>query len=85
MPSIVGGKIGAQLELRGRYLDENTQKTTDGIIQGYINDLDVLAKTLILNTNNIYAKRFQDSVSSKELGFLQKDETIVNFSEDINQ
>lgn len=85
MPSITGGKIGAQLDLRGRYIDEKTQKSDDGLIQQYINDLDTLAKTMILHTNNIYAKSAQDSVSSKELGFLHKDSTITNFSEDIKQ
>lgn len=85
MPSITGGKIGAQLDLRGRYLDTRTQKSEDGIIQKYINDLDTLAKTMIMHTNNIYAKSAQDSVSSKELSFLKKESTVTNFSEDINQ
>ncbi len=68
-----GGKIGAMLDLRGRTMDASTNDgyPTDGIIQGYIDDLDSFANTLIVQTNNIYAKSASLSMVSplnKDLG-----------------
>jgi len=55
---IQGGKIGAMLDLRGRVIDKtaNGGFPSDGTIQGYVDDLDTLANTLIVQTNNIYAQ-----------------------------
>ncbi len=54
---IQGGKIGAMLDLRGRTIDKTTNGgyPSDGIVQGYVDDLDTFANTLITQTNNIYA------------------------------
>ncbi len=54
---IQGGKIGAMLDLRGRTIDKtkNGGFPSDGTIQGYIDDLDTFANTLIAQTNNVYA------------------------------
>ncbi len=67
---ITGGKIGAMLDLRGRDIDSerNGGFPTDGTIQGYIDDLDTFANTLITQTNNIYAK----SASTKMQSPIQK-------------
>ncbi|NOX14531.1 MAG: flagellar hook-associated protein FlgK [Epsilonproteobacteria bacterium] len=55
---IHGGKIGAMLDLRGRTIDKTTNGgyPSDGTMQGYVDDLDTFANTLIVQTNNIYAK-----------------------------
>jgi flagellar hook-associated protein 1 FlgK len=66
---IVGGKIGAMLDLRGRIIDtkSNGGFPQDGIIQGYVEDLDTFAQTLITQTNNVYASSAQDSMQTPPL------------------
>jgi flagellar hook-associated protein 1 FlgK len=69
---IDGGKIGALLDLRGRSFD-NEGMFDDGIIQGYLNDLDSFTNGLIENTNSVYA---QSPVSS--LASLTKEHISLN-------
>ncbi len=66
---IAGGKIGALLNLRGREIvdDEKGGYPRDGVLQGYIDDLDTLAKSMIVQTNNIYALS-----ASKEMQSIEK-------------
>jgi len=45
---IKGGKIGAMLDLRGRDIDPKTHSPNDGLLQGYLDDLDSFAKTFSL-------------------------------------
>ncbi|ASM36928.1 flagellar hook-associated protein FlgK [Campylobacter sputorum] len=85
MPSITGGQIGAELELRGRYIDASTGQTSDGTIQSYINNLDTFAKTLITQTNNIYAKSAQNKVNSNDLSFLKPENSLINFDDTIKE
>ncbi len=77
-----GGKIGAMLDLRGRKFDaaSNDGYPTDGIIQGYIDDLDTFANTLITQTNNIYAKSASDKMVSPVNRDLEGDMDLVNSS-----
>lgn len=64
-----GGKIGALLDLRGRVIDPdvNGGYPQDGTIQGYIDNLDSLAQTLITESNNVYAQSAQTSMQSPTL------------------
>ncbi|DAB34126.1 MAG TPA: flagellar hook-associated protein FlgK, partial [Sulfurospirillum sp. UBA12182] len=50
---LVGGKVGAMLDLRGRHIDpeENSGFPSDGVLQKYIDDLDTFANTFIEQTN----------------------------------
>jgi len=68
---IIGGKVGAMLDLRGRTVDKNINNgfPTDGMVQGYIDDLDTFANSLIVQTNNVYAQ----SASVKMVSPVQKD------------
>lgn len=63
---IEGGKVGAMLDLRGRVFDKTSQGgfPSDGKIQGYIDDLDTFANSLIVQTNNVYAKSASADMSS---------------------
>lgn len=63
---ISGGKIGAMLDLRGRVVDPNVKGgfPQDGTIQGYIDDLDTFAQTLITETNNVYGRSAQSKMET---------------------
>ena len=52
---VVGGKVGAALDLRGGTLDTTSGVPVDGIIQNTISELDAFANGLIESMNNIYA------------------------------
>ena len=60
-----GGKIGAILDLRGRSFD-NSGYFEDGIIQGYLNDLDSFANGLMEASNSIYAQSPVKRLRSQE-------------------
>jgi flagellar hook-associated protein 1 FlgK len=83
---ITGGKVGAMLDLRGRNIDvsENSGYPTDGTLQGYIDDLDTFANTFIEQTNNIYARSAQTSMTSASQYELQDNTTLSSYSENIN-
>ncbi len=77
---IQGGKIGAMLDLRGRILDPNVNSgfPQDGTIQGYIDDLDTLAQTLITETNNVYAQSAQTQMQSPPMEGVKNDTALKN-------
>ena len=77
---ITGGKVGAILDLRGRNIeaDENNGYPQDGTIQGYIDDLDTFAQTLITETNNVYAQSAQTDMTSPKLDNLKSDTPLQN-------
>lgn len=80
---IYNGKIGAALDLRGRHFDVNRSKFTDGVVQKYIDNLDNFSRTLIHNTNNIYAQSAMEIANTDELSYLTKETTLRNFSNEI--
>ncbi len=75
---ITGGKVGAILDLRGRNIDLSSGDSypKDGIIQGYINDLDTFANSLIVQTNNIYASSASGSMISPTHETLSDDSNL---------
>ena len=78
-----GGTLGAQLDLRGRYYNENEQKFTNGLIQEYIDDIDALAGTFIAATNSIYAGAAAVESSSFDLKGLDEGVALLNWDERI--
>lgn len=78
---ISGGKIGAMLDLRGSDIDTSTNGgyPSNGVLQGYIDDLDAFAKTFIEQTNNIYAKSAQESMTSLSQDGLELDDKLSNY------
>lgn len=66
---INGGKIGAMLDLRGRTIDASVKGgyPQDGTIQGYVDDIDTFAQTLITETNNVYARSAQSKMETPPL------------------
>ena len=84
---IVGGKVGAVLDLRGRVIDSdvNGGYPQDGTIQGYIDDLDTFAQTLITETNNIYAQSAQTEMTSQKLDDLKGDTPLQNIYSNVQE
>ncbi|MBT0885685.1 flagellar hook-associated protein FlgK, partial [Campylobacter sp. 2018MI10] len=80
---ISGGQLGAQLDLRGRNYSKSEGKYEDGIIQGYMDSLDTFAKTMINETNNLYASSAKSSVTSDYLSGLKGDIPLVNYDRTI--
>lgn len=74
-----GGKVGAILDLRGRVVDPdvNDGYPQDGTLQGYVDNLDSFAQTLITETNNIYAQSAQSNMQSPTLD-LKGDTALQN-------
>ncbi|PPB53913.1 flagellar hook-associated protein FlgK [Campylobacter hyointestinalis] len=79
---ITGGKLGAILDLRGRTTDENGNMQ-DGMITEFRNNLDAFAKTLIEQTNNIYASSAQDKMSTSDIPGMRDNATLQNIDKDI--
>ena len=77
---INGGKIGAMLDLRGRVVDPTVKGgfPQDGKIQGYIDDLDTFAQTLITETNNLYARSAQSQMETPLMEGVANDTTLKN-------
>ncbi|MBZ7936464.1 flagellar hook-associated protein FlgK [Campylobacter sp. B0100352/1] len=80
---ISGGQLGAQLDLRGRNYDKSKGKYSDGIIQGYMDSLDTFAKTMINETNNLYASSAKSPVTSDYLSGLQGNIPLMNYDRTI--
>ncbi|MCX2683241.1 flagellar hook-associated protein FlgK [Campylobacter sp. MIT 21-1685] len=76
---ITGGQLGAQLDLRGRDYTKSEGKYKDGIVQSYMDWLDTFSKTMINETNNLYASSAKSSVVSDELKYLQGDIPLLNY------
>jgi flagellar hook-associated protein 1 FlgK len=64
---IIGGKIGAMLDLRGRKYDNDTDRFQDGTLQRYIDDVDSFATGLINSTNSKYALNPSSYMASNDL------------------
>ncbi|MBZ7987475.1 flagellar hook-associated protein FlgK [Campylobacter canadensis] len=80
-----GGQLGAQLDLRGRFFDNEKGEFADGILQGYIDNMNSFAKGIIVNTNNIYAKAAQDKVISQPIHNLKPDDTLMTHDNRLKQ
>ena len=80
---ISGGKLGAQLELRGRRYDEKTQTWSNGIIQDYKDMLNTFAKTFMTYTNNIYAQSAKSSLNSDYFSGLKSDTVLMNYDKNV--
>lgn len=80
---IAGGKLGAQLDLRGRRWEKANANYDDGIIQDYKNMLDTFAKTMMTHTSNIYATSAKKSVTSDAMSFLRGNTALVNYDKNI--
>lgn len=80
---ISGGKVNAILNLRGRTMNEKGT-FDDGIIQGYIDDLDTFAQTIMEVTNSLYAQAPQSRLESQKVSFTEGDALIVNQNININ-
>jgi len=65
---VTEGKIGAILDLRGRNFNYDLGQPADGQIQKYVDGLDVLARSLIQQTNNVYAKSADTYMFSDQVG-----------------
>ena len=81
---IVGGRIGASLDLRGRAIDTTSGMPTDGILQTTASDLDAFAKGLIEATNNLYAQNPTTKMSSNTLE-LGGDTPLLNSGLNVNE
>ncbi|KGI56753.1 flagellar hook-associated protein FlgK [Campylobacter sp. MIT 97-5078] len=80
---ISGGKLGAQLELRGRTYIKDEQRYDGGMIQEYKDMMNTFAKTLITQTNNIYASSAKSSLSSDILPHLDNNTSLISYDKNI--
>ncbi|MCR2056382.1 flagellar hook-associated protein FlgK, partial [Campylobacter helveticus] len=80
---LTGGQLGAQLDLRGRDYDKAEGTYDDGIIQGYLDALNTFSKTLITETNNLYAGSAKSSATSDYLEGLTGDVPLMNYDRTI--
>ncbi|MBE0495213.1 MAG: flagellar hook-associated protein FlgK [Campylobacterales bacterium] len=75
-----GGKMGAMLDLRGRIIEpDGNGYPKDGTLQEYVDDLDSFAKTLIVQTNNLYAQSAQARMESSSMRGLTPTTPLMNF------
>ncbi len=79
---ITSGRVSAMLDLRGRDLGPDG-KFTDGLITKYENNLDAFAKTLVTQTNSIYASSATKSMTSDYLGGVMANTTLQNYDSGI--
>ena len=83
--NITGGRIGAILELRGSTIKDTTSGVpTDGILQGYVAEMDAFAATLIESTNNLYASAPKTRMTSNTLE-LGSDDSIMSSNLNVNK
>ncbi|WP_212741828.1 flagellar hook-associated protein FlgK [Campylobacter sp. MIT 12-5580] len=80
---ISGGKLGAQLELRGRTYIKDEQRYDGGMIQEYKDMMNTFTKTLITQTNNIYASSAKSSLSSDTLPHLDNNTSLISYDKNI--
>ncbi len=78
--SIVGGKLGAILDLRGDSIDSNTGRAKDSKIQDYLDDLDTFSNTFITSVNSIYASSAQEKISTDDFGDFSDSMKLTNLS-----
>jgi len=78
---ITGGRIGAILELRGASIKDTTSGVpTDGILQGFVAELDAFSSRLIESTNNLYASTPKDRMTSNSIEIQSNDSILTNMS-----
>jgi len=77
---INGGKIGAQLDLRGGTIDSTSGMPTDGTLQEVISSLDAFAQGLIEATNNLYAQTPATRMESNRVTELPGNNSILSSS-----
>ncbi len=84
---LMGGKIGAMLDLRGRNIDPATNSgfPVDGVLQGYIDDLDAFAKTFVEQTNNLYARSAQERMSSLSNVGLKDNISLTSYKDSLSK
>ncbi|AJC85916.1 flagellar hook-associated protein FlgK [Campylobacter sp. RM16704] len=80
---ITGGQLGAQLDLRGRNYDGNHSTYSDGILQEYKDMLNTFTKTLITQTNNVYAQAATSRVNSDDLKGLKPNTSLMSYDKNI--
>ncbi|MCR6570489.1 flagellar hook-associated protein FlgK [Campylobacter insulaenigrae] len=80
---ITGGQLGAQLDLRGRNYDGNTHSFSDGTLQDYKDMLNTFTKTLITQTNNVYAQAATEKVVSDDLKGLKSNTSLMSYDKNI--
>lgn len=83
---IQGGKLGAILDIRGRTFASNANGgyPTDGVLQGYINNLDSFTNTLITQTNNVYAQSASDKMQGPAQTNLNSNTSLLSSDLHIN-
>ncbi len=84
---LMGGKVGAMLDLRGREIDSSQKGgfPSDGTLQGYIDDLDTFARTFIEQTNNLYARSAQERMSSFSNVDLKDNTNLIHYSDSLKR
>lgn len=80
---LTGGKLAAQLDLRGRTYSREYGGYEDGIIQDYKGMLNTFAKTMMTQTNNIYASSAKSTMSSDPMIGLREDTKLMNYDKNI--
>jgi len=81
---VVGGKIGAILNLRGSKIEDTTSGIpTNGVLQKVISEMDAFASTLIESTNNIYASSATTKMESSNLS-IEENSSILSSSLNVN-
>jgi flagellar hook-associated protein 1 FlgK len=81
---IIGGKLGAILDIRGRRPNEVTGVPDDGVLQDTINQLDTFAQGLIEATNNIYAQSATNIMQSNDLN-IEPNDPLASSDYNVNQ
>lgn len=80
---ITGGQLGAQLDLRGRNYDGNHDTYSDGTLQEYKDMLNTFTKTLITQTNNVYAQAATERINSDDLKGLKPNNSLMSYDKNI--
>lgn len=79
---LTGGKLGAALDLRGREFKKG-EGFKDGLIQDYKNMMNTFSKTLMTETNNIYASSAKKSLNSDAMSGLLGNTTLMSYDKNI--
>ena len=82
---IHGGKIGAQLSLRGGTIDSTSGVPTSGTMQAVIAGLDAFAQGLIEATNNLYAQSPTIKMESNNITNITGTSSILSSSLNVNE
>lgn len=84
--SIIGGRIGAMLDLRGKeVISSNYGVPTDGVLQKVVNQMDAFASKLIESTNNLYADSASTQMESNKFSIDGNDPILSSVLDSINK